>query len=564
MLLLLLICVGYSTTLPPFIACGESTSNMMSSNNGVVWNSAGASPFTTACYGIKYFPLVSKYIALGAGGNTIASTIDGINWIGHGSTVFTTQGNDIAYSTTQNIYIAVGAGTNTLANSTDGITWSGQGTSIFSVAGRGVSWSILSGAGRFVAVGGVTNTIAYSTDGIIWATTGPGLFSSASGVYLELGLAIAVGGGTNRIATGPDGTTWTGNNGTVFYSNQGMFVTKGNGTYLGGGSGTTNLMIISLDGVNWKQIPGSSGCGSTFDAVYNTALGIWVSVGTGLGNLCWTNDANGTWNQVAGVFSIGGYAVATANNVVIPTTVTSTTTIFTPITTPPISNNTIIDSVFLSPFITIVFIDGSAQIPQNETVLNITNQIITITDSLAVVGNWRLKSTASVNVTNEITLQNVTYFEPGAVIQSDKLTIATSATLIIETNQLGNFVVARYRSAPSQFSSVITNNQCIDATPSYSSSTLAVTLTQTPNCDAGNVVNTNEFPLGAIVGIAVGCLVLATVAIIIIHLLIRKNRNKLDEVNRQRLKDEQINDLGRGSSTDTMLKPNPHYLNSKV
>lgn len=515
---------------------------------------------------------------------SIAYSIDGIGWTTAATNGFSGGGNGVAYSSHQNKWIAVGAGTvNTLAWSPDGMTWIGLGRSLFPATGNGIAYS--EQQNRWVAVGAGTNSIHYSTDGFSWTVVTPSIFTLTGNAVVyssERNQWVAVGQGLNFIAVSSDGISWTGL-GRIIFANEGMGVRYGNGLYVSVGIGTLGQTISqawSSDGVNWTpspeqmdglqrsdavyaqnrwilvgqgprtfhnstegkswtQMSSFAGMGNLLGITHNVAYNRYVAVGFGTNTIIHSSDGN-NWNSASltgQVFSDSAWKVATTNR--LSQIITNATAI----------TNNVINLV------------TNTSIVDVGTAITISGNLTVIGD-LAVKGTWILVANSSVNVSGILGIKGNTTFNSLQPINCNSLTISSAigdSKLEVPLNvnlTLGSSIsypVANYKDRVGVFSSItvrsastvtLGNNDCPVATQDYSSSTLTVTVTMT-RCSSPPIENfaTNSMPTAMIVGIAVGCAVLAAVGILVVVLLMRRHRDRADAIANSNLKQASINDL---------------------
>jgi hypothetical protein len=80
-----------------------TTDTLVASTSGLVYISKGKATFSSAGYGLRWVPQLSRWLSTGAGTNTLAYH-NGITWIGLGKTIFTSAGYAVCsvYTNTTN------------------------------------------------------------------------------------------------------------------------------------------------------------------------------------------------------------------------------------------------------------------------------------------------------------------------------------------------------------------------------------------------------------------------------------------------------------------------------
>jgi hypothetical protein len=281
--------VVWNSTNNIFVAVGYGTgTTIATSANGSNWTAVatttlwGASP--AGGFGIAWNSSNNTYVAVGIATATMTNSIvyslngNATGWLGAGSNVFTTQGNGVAYNAASNLWVAVGSGTNTIGFSADnGMTWFGlsNSTSVFSTAGFGISWT----GSLWVATGTGTYTLAWSSIGSNgWVVRTPIPFATAGyGVNTNGSTVVAGGQGTNSVAVSADGLFWAGFQLSVFPTNA-YGVAYGNGSFLV--SGATNIFAISSDGYVWDVVGARQLFTTGFGVAYNGSQIVAVGTGT--------------------------------------------------------------------------------------------------------------------------------------------------------------------------------------------------------------------------------------------------------------------------------------------
>jgi len=116
------------------------------------------------------------------------------------------------------------------------------------------------------------------------------------------------------------------------------------------------------------------------------------------------------------------------------------------------------------------------------------------------------------------------------VIVTGSISIDPTAVLVVNSSSVSNgtFVLMQGSSLSGRFGSVRSAAPCTTATPSYSATTLSVTLSVTPNCPPAPT-DQSQLSTGAIVGIAVGATVGAVALVIGLVFLMKHLIKKSDE-----------------------------------
>ena len=297
-----------------------------------------ASPADYIWFGITYG--AGLFVAIGYNGSdkSVATSPDGINW-----TLRTTPGSgwrSVVYG--NGVFVAVGdAGvTNRIMTSTDGISWTainqftttgylyvayglvngttptfvavghnGTNNRIIYSTNNGVTWTGITtydvafyscafGNGRFVALSADAPYALYSSNGISWTQTTVfqvghdwNAVTYANGLFVAVSGSLGNGtGGQNlisRVATSPDGITWTNR-----YSPDNIAllgVAGGAGIFVAVGTGVGNRTITSTDGITWTLRPSANDSVGWRQVCYGN--GIFVAVANaGTGNRVMTLD----------------------------------------------------------------------------------------------------------------------------------------------------------------------------------------------------------------------------------------------------------------------------------
>lgn len=531
----------------------------------------------------------ANFVAVGAdvsaNGRNIAYSANGISWTVVNSNIFSVKANEVAYGSVQNRWMAVGQGTvNTLGWSSDGVSWFGLGKNLFSTTGNGIVYS--SAQTLWVAVGQGANPIHFSTDSFSWTSANGGIFTVGcfSVAYsAPLNLWVAVGQGTNTIATSSNAISWTGL-GTAVFGTQGVMVTFGNGLYLASGYGPT-AQAWSSDGFNWTATPQTvsnlrdsavyaqgrwllvsnapkslqssidgktmvvesnpAGITDIYGITYNVGSNRYVGVGSGANNIIYSSDGT-DWYTAGMVFSNYGWKVAT-NGVG-------------PAPGPP----------------PIPIVADVINLVTNSSIINATNTIsisgnLTVFGDLTIKSSWIVTAASAINITGTLAIIGNTTFNAVKPINCDRLTISSlvggsdleiiltinltigasvSYRMVTYNTYSGSFNSLSVRSAPN-----VAYGDCPVATQDYSSSTLTLTVTMTSCNPPSQNFAVTRMSTEVIVGIAVGCAVGAAAVILVLVILMKRHRNKMDAIATIHLREEAVSDLQ--AQHDAALKANP-------
>jgi len=530
---------------------------------------------------------------------SIQTSVNGINWTSSGSNipqpVFTIQGHRSAYSPRHDIWIAVGEGTDQIATNLGGddSQWSGHSQGqVF--GGGGIGWGVAYGSvpNRWVIVGKSTlgSPLLYGdpvndTYGYVqtWSTNVNG------SIFLDEGRDVAYGSSRNMfVAVGVpgasvmkfisiysfDGLTWNilGNTGypsnifgnaiivvgdyflfavqqqgyqicnvsanlnpqtiTSTFLNTGTVwdIEYANGLWLATGKPNDDTRIIetSTNGFTQTrlnvQFPPLNGFGTGIS--YSVDLGLWVLSGV-LMKPYYSYDGL-EWFQGTATTQIFNHVQCRSN---LPLPLAPTLSGITTVET------SIIKTGETSTLSGTLFVTGSFYIDGQ---FNLTgNQSSAIVNNTLVLGNQ------------------------SALVLVIDYPLASNMTVVIE--------VAQYRGSTGSFRSisVVAQSACDFANePNYGSSTLAVTV-QVSSCratsdDTAILIQTGSggLPLGAIIGIAVGCSVLAAAVIVLFVYFMKKRTLKHDKLTNQGLAAKEIQSL-RNINVDkleTVAKPSPSVL----
>ena len=247
-----------------FVATGTASStvnNIITSTNGITWNTRTVPASTPNVYGITYGIVTSTgtglFVGVGGGSgstNRILTSPNGTTW-----TAQTYPGTNNWWKVTYGVvngsglFVAVAFGVSDIMTSSNGTAWT-LITPTGSWGANIISWnSIGYGNGLFVAVSG-SSYIITSSDGSTWTErTSPvsGLYSVTYGNGLFVAVSI-IGGLSQKVATSPNGINWTAQT-TPLTNNGWTMVTYANGLFVAvsyDGEPTTRVMT-SPDGINW-------------------------------------------------------------------------------------------------------------------------------------------------------------------------------------------------------------------------------------------------------------------------------------------------------------------------
>ena len=212
-----------------WVAVGEDAAtrrNILTSKNGLIWESVTSVPTTAALYGVFFSN--GRWVATGSvdingGGITIHSD-DAQTWNLSNSS-FTYSGSGV--SSDGNTWVTVGQGVvggvpKTILYSTDnGVSWIDALGVTFDTVGTCVRYN----NGKFVAVGQDTtgNNILYSMDGVTWKPSTGTMFSNYADTLCWNGKSwVSTGGNTSEpapILLSSDGVNWSvATSGSIPYS----------------------------------------------------------------------------------------------------------------------------------------------------------------------------------------------------------------------------------------------------------------------------------------------------------------------------------------------------------
>lgn len=145
---------------PISIACGEGSTSMAYSPDGIQWTAINTDIFTRCNRAIWNGTV---WVAVGTGNYWAAISYDGISWQGSNS-VLMTESFDVTWN--GQYFVAVGQGSSKIARSTDGITWTAVSESIFSTNITSIDWT--GNVWLAYGSGGNTTAISSSVDASSW------------------------------------------------------------------------------------------------------------------------------------------------------------------------------------------------------------------------------------------------------------------------------------------------------------------------------------------------------------------------------------------------------------
>lgn len=521
MLLILIVILSTALGRVNFVAGGPSL--LAYSTDAIDWSLVTNPPFSITSYAMAYSKELDLWVATGDGTiNTLAWSVDGMNWTGIGKTIFTVRAQCIAYSARQGLWVAGGeGGPNTLARSTDGKTWIGTGATIFSRTNN-IAYSPV--ADRWVATGFSLNTWAWSDNGIIWNGMGTTLMAQQGG-SIDYNNGLLMMSDVFNIWSSVDGLNWNRGSPTL---QAGVYdVAYGQGKWISGGAAVPDPQIFatSTDGGNWTvRQPMTSQLKYVRSLVYSVNFNLWVAVGLGTTLNVMTSPDGVDWTFASGSFSTRGYSIATRNSIIL---------------------NTNIINLNINSSVVPIGVD-----------VRISGNLV-VSGDLEIVGSWRLANSSKIAVSNELTLIGNTTLEPGSGFRIDVDTliiINNSARLVLLiteniTVSNGNTVVVDVVTFKTRSGTIdvvaqgVDPSVCLGTQPIYSSSSLSVTVSAVQCPVTGVVVKTDGLPIGAIIGICMGSIVIAATAIILLVVLTLRYRKKMDRVSNAKLREASLNGL---------------------
>lgn len=232
---------------PLTIACGEGSTAMAYSPDGIQWTAIQVDIFTR-CNKAVWNGLVWVAVGTGGGGGQYWSAIscDGISWSGTNSALMT-ESFDVAWN--GQWFVAVGQGSSRIARSADGIVWTAVADSIFSTKITSIEWT-----------------------GCVW-------------------LAYGSGGNTAAVSSSVDASSWS--------SAQNLCL-----------SSCTNLLLANSPSASASSYQGSDSPSNVTDANFGATMTRWSSLGssynssgvyTGSESTTYntSSTATGEWLQIA-------------------------------------------------------------------------------------------------------------------------------------------------------------------------------------------------------------------------------------------------------------------------
>jgi hypothetical protein len=385
----------------------------------------------------------------------------------------------VAFSPALNMYVLCGFGPS-LAWSRDALTWTGLGLNPF----MNGCYGVVAGQSKFVAFGAAKpDAIAVSTDGMLWqGVTGSSIFDGAGrrGVYAAtLGRWVGVGIGTvHTLAYSADAITWTGL-GNAMFGGAGTDVaySVSQGRFVAVGQGSGNVVAYSSDGIAW----------------------------TGLGQILFpTSATSGGWGVI---FSeqFGSWTVVGDSNLV------------------PDSYATSPDGISWTGRGKAVFTRGR-KLASDERAVVVRNGMSLGAGTQTMAGDLLFLASTSLTVPLQSRL----------VVQGN-VTISPNVTLSFSVTQSGTFLLLSAQSVTGTFRDVVAIDSCGGQTPAVLVQTptdLSATVSLAPSstsCGGG-------FPLGAIVGIAVGAAAVGVAVILLIAFLGVRQRKRYDSLANRELR----------------------------
>lgn len=280
-----------------FVAVAFDAS-VITSTDGLAWSTSG---ITGNPGGIGWERITfggGKFVAVGQQGmdsQRVMSSSNGLNW-----TAGTAAGDAVWHGVTygDGHYVAVAtSGSPQVMTSTDAVTWQAV-----DAAPSRPWWNITYGNGRFVAItpdaGSDSLRAMTSTNGIDWQLQ---TFDNTGVLALAYGNGLFVASGSNGVSTSPDGATWT--NRSAAASNTWMSSTYQSGIFVTvGASGSGNRAMYS------GQLTSTPAAISTIEPSHGPASG-------------------GTLITIVGSGFIPGLSVSIGNNPCTELTVVTSTTL---------------------------------------------------------------------------------------------------------------------------------------------------------------------------------------------------------------------------------------------
>lgn len=559
-----------------FVSVGDDGANGNSiaySYDGAVWYPSPSKIFSVKGNGVAYG---FKWVAAGQGNNTLAYSNDGIAWIPLGNSTFSISGNCICYGAAQGQWVAGGQGVKNLARSLDGITWITV-TSPFTGAVNGVAYSDVWNS--WIAVGYGTNTMAFSSDAYTWTGTGNAPFNvyGTSVIYAN-NMFVLTGKGVSRTqAYSVDGNFFNAFPST--FTNVSYSAAYGQGKWIVTGMPLTLPTPFgnSTDGKNWiPQATRPIQLNIGYGIVYSAILDMWVAVGKGnQSSITYSN--NGTvWTYGTNIFNVSGYGVAAYSNTIstnVSHLVTHTVTIplayliyiqqrLSVLGNLTVNGNWVIGSQGNVDVSGSLNINGNTTFSTNSSNWNNTNSSI-VTSALNVGEGASLSIVLDANpgIGNTITIQLLTFDtliqgvfvfnpiqtlyieDPNECIYSRPIYSGTSLSIAISVVQCnsggssgvimnsGGSVVMNNggggSSSGSAGGSVINLGGSGNAGGGNGSTISTVSVISIPNTGDNALYSAGgQLPTGAIVGIAIGALLVATALMVLLAYVVKIRRDR--------------------------------------
>ncbi len=256
---------------------------------------------------VAYCPSLGRWVVCGAlGFPTFAGKVtysdDGVTW-NEASDHPTGAYNAVAGSDTTDWYFAIG-GSNTGAYSSDGDSW----TEFFSPGGAPNPNQLRCGAGTFMYAASLDKIYSSPSSAAGWSevldTTADTFTTRGIGYSADLGMWMLVGSTPTNTATDKyyystdGGNNWTQGTLPTSATYRGA---EWNGfvwiIYAGGAGGGSDVILRSVDGVNWSDITATSDfpAGNWFSCASN-AVGTMMINALGVGNGVYCSQDDGdTW-----------------------------------------------------------------------------------------------------------------------------------------------------------------------------------------------------------------------------------------------------------------------------
>ncbi len=577
-----------------FVAVGDdggSGNSIAYSYDGAVWYPSPSKIFSVRGNGVTYG---FKWVAVGQGNNSIAYSNDGINWIPTGNGTFSISGNCVCYGAAQGQWVAGGQGVKNLAHSLDGITWISVVSSPFTGGVNGVAYSDV--WNKWVATGYGGATLGFSSDGASWVGLG-----STYGTSVTYANNMFVTTGSNpgyTVGYSIDGSSF--NAYTHTFANISYSAAYGQGKWILVCMPKTAATPFanSTDGIHWTPQPRQTAqLNIGYGIVYSSILDLWIAVGQG-NQSSMTYSRNGTtWTYGTNVFNVSGYGVATYSNTIstnVSHLVTHTVTIplayliyiqqrLSVLGNLTVNGNWVIGSQGNVDVSGSLNINGNTTFTTNSSNWNNTNSSIVTSDlnvgegaSLSIVldANPGIGNTITVQLLSFTTpiqgtfvfvpIQTLYLEDPNECIYSRPIYSATSLSIAISVVQCnsagsggvimnnGGSVVVNNGGGGSSGSSAGGNIINVagpgNAAGGNGSSISTVSVIGIPNTGENSLYSAGgQLPTGAIVGIAIGALLVATALMVLLAYIVKIRRKKWVDAKNAELR----------QSVAESLKPSP-------